>query len=100
MKPITDKKLLNELPFHNILTKKPVSKPFTNRKKISELPFYERFLKKPNITKKFKIFKILCTKVYSRSVRSRDPVIQLYTTMIHVENKLKGSLNEMKGFKF
>ena len=78
MKPITDKKLLSELPFHNILIKKPVSKPFTNRKILSELSFYKRFLEKPNITKKFKIFKTLCTKVYSRSVK----------------------LNEMKGFKF
>ena len=56
IKPFTDQKRLNDLPFRKSLIKKAIIKPFNNRKLLSEIIFYKRFLEEPKYYKLLKSF--------------------------------------------
>lgn len=50
MKLFTDRKLLSNPAFHNIVIKIPNIKPFTYTKLLRELPVCKSFLEEPSIT--------------------------------------------------
>lgn len=56
IKPFTDQKRLNDLPFQKSLIEKAIIKPFNNRKLLSEIIFYKRFLEEPKYYKLLKSF--------------------------------------------
>lgn len=50
MKLFTDRKLLSNPAFHNIVIKIPIIKPFTYTKLLRELPVCKSFPEEPSIT--------------------------------------------------
>ena len=90
------KKLLQKLPFYNVLIEKPRIKHLSNTDLLHELPFYDE-LSVAEISKAFK--------GYERSYKIeiidlKDPLAQLEASKSSIEDLLKDLLNKMKRFKY
>ena len=82
------KKLIQILPFYNVLIEKPKIKHLPNIEFLHELPFYDQL----NVVEISKAFKRYARSYKIEIIATKDPLAQLKT--------IKDLLNERKGFKY
>ena len=96
---LDNKQFLKIFPFYNVLidfVKSDAVKKFNNVKLMSKLPFYKD-LSVEEISEAFKWY----AKSYRvEIVDKKDPMIQLYSSKVHITELFGELLSEMKGFKY
>ena len=90
------KKLIQELPFYNVLIGKPKIKHLSNIKLLHELPFPDEL----NVVEKSKAFKGYARSYTVEIIGLMDPLTQLEASKLSIKDLFKDLLNEMKGFKY
>ena len=90
------KELLQILPFYNVLIEKPKVKHFSNIELLHELPFCDEL----SVVEISKAFKRYARSYKIEIIDSKDPLAQLETSKLSIDDLFKDLLNEMKGFKY
>ena len=90
------KELFKILPFYNVLIEKPKTKPLSNIKLLQELPFYYEL----SVVKISKAFKGYARSYKVQVTESKDPLVQLEASKSSIEDLFKELLNEIKVFKY
>ena len=90
------KKLFQILPFYNTFIEIPKIKKLSNVKLLQELPFYDEL----SIVKNSNAFSGYARSYKVEIVDKKDPLVQLQTSKLSIEDLFKDLLNEIKGFKY
>ena len=90
------KKLFQILPFYNTFIEIPKIKKLSNVKLLQELPFYDEL----SIVKNSNAFSGYARSYKVEIIDKKDPLVQLQTSKLSIEDLFKDLLNEIKGFKY
>ena len=90
------KRLLQELPFYNVLIEKPRIKRVKNIDLLHGLPFYDEL----SIVKISQAFKRYARSYKVEIIGSKDLLVQLEASKSSVKDLFRDLLDEIKGFKY
>ena len=96
---LDNKQVLKILPFYNVLIdfiKSDAVKKFNNVELMKKLPFYKDL----SVEETSKAFKRYAKSYRVEIVDKKDPMIQLYSSKVHITELFGDLLSEMKGFKY
>ena len=90
------KNIFKTIPFFNTYIDQPDIKKISNKKLLQELPFYDQL----SIVQNLSTFSGYARSYKIEIVDKKDPLVQLEASKLSIKYFFKDLLNEIKGFKY